>query len=71
MGPGQGFPGTTNLALNRLTERFQTRPLPVRLQPPDNQVLAAFLASRWNAPIDITRRIAVGANGNTRAAVAD
>jgi DNA polymerase III delta prime subunit len=71
MGPGQAFLGTTNLDLDRLTERFQTRFLPVRLQPPDNEVLAAFLASRWNAPIDITRKIAEGANGNIRAAMAD
>lgn len=71
MGPGQAFLGTTNLDLDRLTERFQTRFLPVRLQPPENEVLAAFLASRWNAPIDITRQIAEGANGNIRAAMAD
>ena len=71
MGPGQAFLGTTNLDLDRLTERFQTRFLPVRLQPPENEVLAAFLASRWNAPIAITRRIAEGANGNVRAAMAD
>jgi hypothetical protein len=71
MGPGQAFLGTTNLDLERLTERFQIGFLPVRLQPPDNEVLAEFLASRWNVPIDITRRIAAGANGNIRAAMAD
>jgi hypothetical protein len=71
LGPGQAFPGTTNLELDRPTERFQPGFLPARLQPPENKVLAAFLASRWNAPIGITRKIAAGANGNIRAAMAD
>ena len=47
-----------------LTERFQTRFQPVRLQPPENEVLAAFLARRWGALITITRQNAEGANGN-------
>jgi hypothetical protein len=64
-------PGTTNLDLNRLTERFQTRFLPVRLTPPDNDVLAAFVASRLHTPIEITRKIAAAANGNIRAAMVD
>jgi hypothetical protein len=54
-----------------LTERFQTRFQPVRLQPPENEVLAAFIARRWGAPITITRQIAEGAKGNVRAALAD
>jgi hypothetical protein len=33
MGPGLAFLGTTNLDLDRLTERFQKRLLPVRLHP--------------------------------------
>ena len=39
--------------------------------PPDNEALAAFLASRWGAPISTTRMIATGAAGNVRAAMAD
>jgi hypothetical protein len=35
------------------------------------QILAAFLALRWAAPITITRQIAEGAKGNVRAAMAD
>jgi hypothetical protein len=69
--PGHAFLGTTNLDLGSLTERFQTRFQSVRLQPPENEVLAAFLARRWGAPITITRQIAEGSKGNVRAALAD
>jgi len=71
MKPGHAFLGTTNLDLTSLTERFQTRFQSVRLQPPENESLAAFLARRWGAPITITRQIAEGAKGNVRAAMAD
>jgi len=71
MRPGHAFLGTTNLDLTSLTERFQTRFQSVRLQPPENESLAAFLARRWGAPISITRQIAEGAKGNVRAAMAD
>jgi replication-associated recombination protein RarA len=71
MKPGHAFLGTTNLDLGSLTERFQTRFQSVRLQPPENEILAAFLARRWRVPITITRQIAEGANGNVRAALAD
>ena len=71
MRPGHAFLGTTNLDLSSLTERFQTRFQSVRLQPPENESLAAFLARRWGAPITITRQIAEGAKGNVRAAMAD
>ena len=71
MKPGQAFLGTTNLDLGSLTERFQTRFQSVRLQAPENEVLAAFLARRWAAPIGITRQIAEGSQGNVRAALTD
>ena len=71
MRPGHAFLGTTNLDLTSLTERFQTRFQSVRLQPPENEGLAAFLARRWGAPITITRQIAEGTKGNVRAAMAD
>jgi hypothetical protein len=71
MKPGHAFLGTTNLDLSILTERFQTRFQSVRLQPPGNEALAAFLARRWGAPISITRQVAEGAKGNVRAAMAD
>ena len=71
MKPGHAFLGTTNLDLGSLTERFQTRFQSVRLQSPENEVLAAFLARRWRVPITITRQIAKGSQGNVRAALAD
>lgn len=71
MPPGHAFLATTNLEIGNLTERLQTRFLPVRLQPPENEVLAAFLARRWAVPIATTRMIAAGAAGNVRAAMAD
>jgi replication-associated recombination protein RarA len=71
MKPGHAFLGTTNLDLGSLTERFQTRFQSVHLQSPENEILAAFLARRWGAPIAITRQIAEGAKGNVRAAMAD
>jgi replication-associated recombination protein RarA len=71
MKPGQAFLGTTNLDLGSLTERFQTRFQSVRLQAPENEDLAAFLARRWAVPITTTRMIAEGAQGNVRAAMGD
>ena len=68
---GHAFLGTTNLDPGCLTERFQTRFQSIRLQPPANEALAAFLARRWGAPIRITRKIAEGARGNVRAAMGD
>ena len=41
----------------------------VHLQPLENEVLAAFLARRWGAPI--TSQIAEVAMGNVMAAMAD
>jgi len=71
MPTGHAFLGTTNLDIGTLTERFQTRFQSIRLQPPSNEDLALFLARRWAAPIGITRKIAEGAKGNVRAAMAD
>jgi len=68
---GHTFLGTTNLDVGRLTERFQTRFQSVRLQPPEIEVLAVFLARQWGAPITITRQIAEGSKGNARAALGD
>ena len=71
MRPGHAFHDTTNLDVTSLTERFQTRFRSVRLQPPENGPIAAFLARRWDAPISIIRQIAEGAKSNVRAAMAD
>ena len=49
MRPGHAFIGITNLDVSNLTERFQTRFQSVRLQPPENEVLAQFLVRRWGS----------------------
>jgi hypothetical protein len=54
---GHAFPATTNLDIGNRTERFQTRFPPVRLQSPENKVLAAFLARCWHVPIATTRHV--------------
>ncbi len=71
MPPGNAFLGTTNMDLDCLTERFQTRFLAVRLNAPDNASIEQFLASRWDAPTQITRAIAECSCGNVRAALSD
>lgn len=45
--PARALLGTSNLQLDLLTERFQTRFQSVRLLPPATEELAEFLASRW------------------------
>jgi len=69
--PGHAFLGTTNLDLSSETERLQARFQSLRLQPPENEILAAFLARRWAVPIATIRMIAAGEAGNVRAAMAD
>ena len=58
-----------------LTERFQTRFQPVRLQPPENEVLAAFLALQFQpfsfSAFQFFSFYPDGAKGNVRAAMAD
>ena len=44
--PGRALLGTSNLQLDLLTERFQTRFQAVKLLPPDTEELAVFLAAR-------------------------
>ena len=69
--PGRAFLGTSNLQLDLLTERFQTRFQAIKLLPPTTEELAAFLASRWPVPVTTATQIAVGSGGCVRAALAD
>lgn len=71
MPSGRAFLGTSNLDLQQLTERFQTRFQVVRLKAPQSEEIAAFLQSRWKAPEAVIHMIAVGCGGNVRAALAD
>lgn len=69
--PGRALLGTSNLQLDLLTERFQTRFQAVKLLPPDTEELAALLAARWPVPKQTALQIAVGSGGCVRAALAD
>lgn len=69
--PGRALLGTSNLQLDLLTERFQTRFQSVKLLPPATEELAAFLTSRWPVPRQTALQIAVGSGGCVRAALAD
>ncbi|MCB1090122.1 MAG: ATP-binding protein [Verrucomicrobiae bacterium] len=52
--PGRAFLGTSNLQLDLLTERFQTRFQAIKLLPPSTEELAAFLTARWPVPAATT-----------------
>lgn len=68
---GRAVIGTSNLQLDLLTERFQTRFQAIKLLPPTTEELAEFLSRRWLIPSAVAMRIAVGSGGCVRAALAD
>jgi DNA polymerase III delta prime subunit len=69
--PGRALLGTSNLQLDLLTERFQTRFQAVKLLPPETEELADFLIGHWPVPRKTALQIAVGSGGCVRAALAD
>lgn len=70
--PGRAFLGTSNLQLDLLTERFQTRFQAIKLMPPSTEEVATFLVLRWPmVPARTALQIAVGSGGCVRAALAD
>ena len=69
--PGRALLGTSNLQLDLLTERFQTRFQAVKLLPPETEELADFLIGHWSVPRQTALQIAVGSCGCVRAALAD
>ncbi len=69
--PGRAFLGTSNLQLDLLTERFQTRFQAIKLLPPTTEELAEFIITRWAVPKAAAMQIAVGSGGCVRAALAD
>ena len=68
---GKGLIGTSNLQLDLLTERFQTRFQSIKLTAPGTEEIAEFLRAHWTVPRDAALRIAVGSGGCVRAAMAD
>lgn len=69
--PGRAVIGTSNLQLDLLTERFQTRFQAIKLAAPSTAEIADLLQRRWPVPEEIAMRIAVGSGGCVRAALAD
>jgi replication-associated recombination protein RarA len=69
--PGRAFVGTSNLQLDLLTERFQTRFQAIRLRAPDTDEIARFLRRHWKVDAATAAQIAVGSGGCVRAALAD
>ena len=69
--PGRAFIGTSNLQLDLLTERFQTRFQAWKIAAPDAEEIAAWLVKRWKAPKPLAHEIALGCGGCVRAALAD
>jgi replication-associated recombination protein RarA len=71
MGEGKALIGTSNLKLDLLSERFQTRFQAWKIAGPESDEIAAWLVRRWKAPKALARQIAVGCGGCVRAALAD
>lgn len=69
--PGRAFIGTSNLDLDKLTERFQTRFQAIKIDAPESDEIRGFLMQRWEVPESVASMIAVGCGGNVRAALAD
>ena len=69
--PGRALIGTSNLQLDLLTERFQTRFQAFKITGPESDEIAEWLIRRWKAPKRLAQEIAVGSGGCVRAALAD
>lgn len=63
--------GASNLCLETLSERFQTRLRLVKVDGPSDEELARWLTKRWKLPPTTARFIAIGAGGNVRSALLD
>ena len=71
MPPGRAVIGTSNLQLDLLTERFQTRFQSIKLGTPTTEEISDMLCQRWQVERQTALRIAVGSGGCVRAALAD
>jgi hypothetical protein len=65
----QAVIGTSNLSLESLTERFQTRFQLIHLHGPTNEELAEWLNVRWKVPKITSEFIALGSGANVREAL--
>lgn len=71
MPANRAFIGTSNLQLDLLQERFQTRLQQFRLDNIESDEIAGLLRDEFNIAPEICERIAVGSGGNVRAALLD
>lgn len=69
--PRVAFLGTSNMQLDLLTDRFQTRLQAWKITGPKSDDIAAFLKSRWPRLGAAVKQIALGCGGNVRAALLD
>ena len=69
--PGRAVIGTSNLQLDLLTERFQTRFQSIKLGAPTTEEIADLLRRHWPVDEATALRIAVGSGGCVRATLAD
>jgi replication-associated recombination protein RarA len=65
------FVGTSNMELDLLQERFQTRLRPFKIMPPETDELTEFLVTQTKLDNFTAGMIAVGSGGNVRAAMLD
>jgi len=68
---GRALIGTSNLQLDLLTERFQTRFQAWKVTAPNEEEIERWLTRRWKAPKRLAREIAFGCGGCVRAALCD
>ena len=68
---GRAIIGTSNLQLDMLTERFQTRFQAWKLPGPSSDEIAFWLVERWECEPALAQQIAVGCGGCVRAALGD
>lgn len=69
--PGRALIATSNLRLDLLTDRLQTRFQVWNIQGPDAAEIERWLVGRWKAPAVTARAIAVRCGGCVRAALCD
>lgn len=69
--PHRAFIGTSNLQLDMLQDRFQSRMQQFRVLNPTTEELTDWLCKRWKLPLKASEQIAVGSGGNVRAALLD
>jgi replication-associated recombination protein RarA len=69
--PKTAFIATSNLQLDLLQERFQTRLRTWKVEAPNTAELCAFLMERKGLDRTVAASIAVGSGGNVRAAMLD